>query len=137
VRDVLALIRCGNRIYEVTTATLGPLPLDQLPKSKPVTPYAVSLIVLTSRPYAKRPSRSRPRVDNEKRLASAGGGRRRARRRLTGRVGAGLNGPGLPRDEARFSSRQLGRNPPSGRPASLIKTSERCGKVALSHNSFA
>jgi hypothetical protein len=38
VRDVLALIRCGNRIYEVTTATLGPLPLDQLPKSKPVTP---------------------------------------------------------------------------------------------------
>src|SRR6202050_2507107 len=36
---------CGNRIFEVTTATLGPLPLDQLPKSKPVTPYAVSLIV--------------------------------------------------------------------------------------------
>jgi hypothetical protein len=23
---------------------------------------------------------------------------------MTGRVGAGLNGPGLPRDEARFSS---------------------------------
>lgn len=41
MRDVLALIRCGNRINEVTTATLGPLPLDQLPKSKPVTPYAV------------------------------------------------------------------------------------------------
>jgi len=55
VRDVLALIRCGDRIYEVTTATLGPLPLDQLPKSKPVTPYAVSLIVLTSWTYAKRP----------------------------------------------------------------------------------
>ena len=49
MRDELALIRCGDRIYEVTTATLGPLPLDQLPKSKPVTPYAVSLIVLTSR----------------------------------------------------------------------------------------
>ena len=45
MRDELALIRCGNRIYEVTTATLGPLPLDQLPKSKPVTPYAVFLIV--------------------------------------------------------------------------------------------
>ena len=45
VRDVLALIRCGNRIYEVTAATLGPLPLDQLPKSKPVTPYAVSFMV--------------------------------------------------------------------------------------------
>jgi len=45
VRDVLALILCGNRICEVTTATLGPLPLDQLPKSKPVTPYAVSIIV--------------------------------------------------------------------------------------------
>jgi hypothetical protein len=41
VRDVLALISCGNRIYEVVTATLGPLHLDQLPKSKPVTPYAV------------------------------------------------------------------------------------------------
>ncbi|HUZ53605.1 MAG TPA: hypothetical protein VMU94_13890, partial [Streptosporangiaceae bacterium] len=38
---VLALIVCGNRISEVITATLGPLPLDQLPKSKPVTPYAV------------------------------------------------------------------------------------------------
>jgi hypothetical protein len=45
VRCVLALIFCGNRIYEVTTATLGPLPLDQLPKSKPVTPYAVFLIL--------------------------------------------------------------------------------------------
>ena len=41
MRDVLALILCGDRICEVTTATLGPLPLDQLPKSKPVTPYAV------------------------------------------------------------------------------------------------
>ena len=35
---------------------------------------------------------------------------------LTGRVGAGPNGPGLPRDEARFPSRRLGRNPPSGTP---------------------
>ena len=52
MRDVLALIRCGNRINEVTTATLGPLPLDQLPKSKPVTPYAVLLIVLTRRALA-------------------------------------------------------------------------------------
>jgi len=34
----------------------------------------------------------------------------------TGRVGAGLIGPDLPRDEARFSSRRLGRNPPSGTP---------------------
>jgi hypothetical protein len=41
VRFELALVFCGNRICEVTTATLGPLPLDQLPKSKPVTPYAV------------------------------------------------------------------------------------------------
>jgi len=45
VRDVLALMVCGNRICEVITATLGPLPLDQLPKSKPVTPYAVSLMI--------------------------------------------------------------------------------------------
>src|SRR6266571_2001351 len=34
-------------------------------------------------------------------------------RGLTGRVGAGQR-PGLPRDEARFSSRRLGRNPASG-----------------------
>jgi len=53
VRDELALIRCGNRIYEVTTATLGPLPLDQLPKSKPVTPYAVFLIVPIWQTFAK------------------------------------------------------------------------------------
>jgi hypothetical protein len=47
VRCELALIRCGDRIFEVTTATLGPLLLDQLPKSKPVTPYAVLTIVPT------------------------------------------------------------------------------------------
>lgn len=47
MRVDLALIVCGNRICEVITATLGPLPLDQLPKSKPVTPYAVSLIIPT------------------------------------------------------------------------------------------
>ena len=47
MRCVLALMFCGNRIFEVTTATLGPLPLDQLPKSKPVTPYAVLTIVPT------------------------------------------------------------------------------------------
>jgi len=41
-------------------------------------------------------------------------------RGLTGRVGAGQR-PGLPRDEARFSSRRLGRNPPSG-AQSLVKT---------------
>jgi len=41
-------------------------------------------------------------------------------RGLTGRVGAGQR-PGLPRDEARFSSRRLGRNPPSG-TQSLDKT---------------
>ena len=41
MRVDLALIVCGNRISEVITATLGPLPLDHLPKSKPVTPYAV------------------------------------------------------------------------------------------------
>ena len=53
MRIGLALIRCGNRIYEVTTATLGPLPLDQLPKSKPVTPYAVFLIVPIRLTFAK------------------------------------------------------------------------------------
>jgi hypothetical protein len=48
VRFALALFVCGNRICEVITATLGPLPLDQLPKSKPVTPYAVLLIIHSS-----------------------------------------------------------------------------------------
>jgi hypothetical protein len=33
------LLVYGHRIYEVTTATLGPLPLVQPPKSKPFTPY--------------------------------------------------------------------------------------------------
>ena len=47
MRVDLALFVCGNGICEVITATLGPLPLDQLPKSKPVTPYAVSLIIPT------------------------------------------------------------------------------------------
>src|SRR5215472_5951478 len=59
----------------------------------------------------------------------------------TGRVGAGLKGPDLPRDEARFSSRRLGRNPPSGTPvtredAALLpdgcspspKCGQRCGQ---------
>ena len=54
---------------------------------------------------------------------------------MTGRVGAGLNGPGLPRDEARFSSRRLGRNPPSGRPASLTKTPQ-CGGVVAPRDEF-
>jgi len=58
----------------------------------------------------------------------------------TGRVGAGLKGPDLPRDEARFSSRRLGRNPPSGTPvirkdaaplpdgcSPLPKCGQRCG----------
>jgi len=32
------LLVCSHRIYEVITATLGPLPLVQPPKSKPFTP---------------------------------------------------------------------------------------------------
>src|SRR6201999_3758153 len=35
------LLVCSCRISEVTTATLGPLPLVQPPKSKPFTPYGV------------------------------------------------------------------------------------------------
>ena len=38
VRVTLALIVCGHRINEVMSAILGPLPLDQPLKSKPVTP---------------------------------------------------------------------------------------------------
>ena len=70
MRDELALIVCGNRISEVITATLGPLPLDQLPKSKPVTPYAVfpddthwlavSKIGIASSPSAKVTTAARP-----------------------------------------------------------------------------
>jgi hypothetical protein len=33
------LLVCDYRIYEVITATLGPLLLVQPPKSKPFTPY--------------------------------------------------------------------------------------------------
>jgi hypothetical protein len=39
VRFALALSVCDYGIYEVVTATLGPLLLDRLPKSKPITPY--------------------------------------------------------------------------------------------------
>src|SRR6202043_3982086 len=46
----------------------------------------------------------------------AGRGPKPPPRGSTGRVGAGLIGPDLPRDEVRFSSRRLGRNPPSGTP---------------------
>jgi hypothetical protein len=56
VRVDLALIVCGNRICEVITATLGPLPLDQLPKSKPVTPYAVFTDDTHRRTAATRPA---------------------------------------------------------------------------------
>ena len=38
------LLSCGHRIYEVMSAVLGPLPLDQLPKSKPVTPMFSCLV---------------------------------------------------------------------------------------------
>jgi len=168
VRVDLALIVCGNRICEVITATLGPLPLVQLPKSKPVTPYwvftddthwpangtqTVMAASRTQRPEttladavafqpatsagAEHASPSRrtshiadranaaSRIRAEETPAGAGGGRRRARRGLWP-AGSGPvpMAPGLPRDEARFSSQRLGRNPPSGRPASLGKTPE-------------
>ena len=55
MRVDLALIVCGNRICEVITATLGPLPLDQLPKSKPVTPYAVFIDDTARRGTGNRP----------------------------------------------------------------------------------
>jgi hypothetical protein len=74
VRDELALIRCGNRIYEVTTATLGPLPLDQLPKSKPVTPYAVFLIVPIWPTFAKLNSVRATSCDNTARRSRIPGG---------------------------------------------------------------
>src|SRR5580693_5711600 len=43
--------------------------------------------------------------------------------------------PDLPRDEVRFSSRRLGRNPPSG-SQSLGKTSESSRMVALSYKNL-
>src|SRR6185437_10741804 len=43
VRVTSALEFCGHGINEGTTATLGPLPLDRPPKSKPITPYGVVL----------------------------------------------------------------------------------------------
>jgi hypothetical protein len=129
VRVDLALIVCGNRISEVITATLGPLPLDQLPKSKPVTPYAVftddthwrttatspvayatnlSLGRTSAGAAAFRTGRGRPSRHAlrgiEKPLRALAVAEDAPAGVMTGRVGAGLNGPGLPRDEARFSS---------------------------------
>jgi hypothetical protein len=71
VRDVLALIFCGNRICEVITATLGPLPLDQLQKSKPVTPYAVLTDPTRHRQPFPEPGREQTSArDNARRRAS-------------------------------------------------------------------
>jgi hypothetical protein len=132
VRLTLALVSCGHRFYEVMSAVLGPLLLDQLPKSKPVTPMLSCLVS----PGAHVPQ---PSLVVHATGSTRGGqlgfpgdtpGRRMPPwalavaethpRGLTGRVGAGQR-PGLPRDEARFSSRRLGRNPPSG-TQSLDKT---------------
>ena len=59
MRDVLALIVCGDRICEVISATLGPLHLDQLPKSKPVTPYAVMNRSYSTRGQRRTPDRAK------------------------------------------------------------------------------
>jgi hypothetical protein len=143
VRVDLALIVCGNRICEVITATLGPLPLDQLPKSKPVTPYAV-LIDDTARQGTSNRRCTRgisPHVAQHTQSRQDSAGMRKPLRALAvaedapaGVRPAGSGpvpmAPGLPRDETRFSSRRLGRNPPSGRPASLSKTPQRDRSVA-------
>ena len=120
MRVDLALIVCGNRICEVITATLGPLPLDQLPKSKPVTPYAVFTDDTHWHAEAanRAPVRSQRKWNTSQRCRIPDPGSEDMKKPLralavaedapagvmTGRVGAGLNGPGLPRDEARFSS---------------------------------
>jgi hypothetical protein len=138
VRLTLALIRCGHRFYEVMSAVLGPLLLDQLPKSKPVTPVFSCLVSPWTSPgpslhclFTLPCQRAQANQDS---LGPAGHRRtvgirmppwalavaETHPRGLTGRVGAGQR-PGLPRDEARFSSRRLGRNPPSG-TQSLDKT---------------
>ena len=109
MRDVdLALIVCGNRICEVITATLGPLPLDQLPKSKPVTPYAVLIDDTARRGTSNLPVTGviSPRVAQHTRNPQHSADMRNPCGRwrwpktrpqgLTGRVGAGPNGAGPP-----------------------------------------
>src|SRR5690606_38118374 len=119
----------GSRslFYEAASAVLGPLPLQQPPKSKPITPCAVvngpvgphtgpaccsryvpgywfntaganMIPSVRAAPDEKKPSRARTRAIN----AAREGGRQ-------GR--AGLERQGLPRDEV--LSRTAIRDPPS------------------------
>ena len=83
MRDVLALIVCGNRIIEVIAAALGPLPLDQLPKSKPVTP---SSVVPSLYPIGQVASEQ-----HERPPWALGGGRKCTHGGSTGRVGPVLS----------------------------------------------
>ena len=84
MRVDLALIVCGNRICEVITATLGPLLLDQLPKSKPVTPYAVLIDDTASRGPSNRPFASvvSPHIAQQTRSCQHSDGMRKPLRAL-------------------------------------------------------
>src|SRR5215471_13909640 len=70
------LLSCGHRFNEVMSAVLGPLPLDQPPKSKPVTP----MFSCRGEPCGQRPqpsprftlSRQRPRANSDSRRETAG-----------------------------------------------------------------
>ena len=139
MRLTLALVSCGHRFYEVMSAVLGPLLLVQLPKSKPVTPVFSCLVSPWDQAqvpslhclFTLQAQRAATKLDSPgpapcgPTAADRQAGIRMPPwalavaethpRGLTGRVGAGQR-PGLPRDEARFSSRRLGRNPPSGTP---------------------
>jgi len=171
------LLVCGHSVNEVMSAVLDPLPLDQLPKSKPVTPSWVLTTKATrpipgpsNDPVVGRFHRSIPKLrcltdrgaqgrrargDEERAGTTGAKGRTGAKDRTSAecptgcpqsavpsgihrkvmryprehrrwpkcahggfdRQGRGRSQrPGLPRDEARFSSRRLGRNPPSGTP---------------------
>jgi hypothetical protein len=145
VRFELALNICGHRIYEVITATLGPLPLDQLPKSKPVTPSSVMPRTLPDRHLADQPREAAGSAmpggqpqnagpsgigqDVVRTPAGAGGGRKLHPRGLTGRVGPVLSGRASPEMRPGSHHHDWAATPRAA-PQSLSKTPERSGKVA-------
>jgi hypothetical protein len=187
VRFELALIFCGNRICEVITATLGSLPLDQPQKSKPVTPYAVFLIIHSNPATTRRPqpghcgrsadvntrrapciptehvlrspcSRSRQCPDSRNARRTAVPQRRVPRAlpewmrkplqalavaedapagALTGRVGAGPNDPGLPRDEARLLITTAGPQPPKRQTSLYLGRRRRVTRWLLRVTKFS
>ncbi len=69
---VLALISLQHMVNEIIAAFLGPLPLFRRPKSKPVTPYAVMVAILSVR---RRRWRDRKLCSNDESVGTTTGRR--------------------------------------------------------------